>query len=221
MKLSDCTFTTQQLLLIPNRSKQWATMVMDKPGSYFDGCTGNALFAPTSDFSRAQRGEWRSVPGTRIDGYSPELGVLIWQFARLWMGHPEERYALIAAPEEEVFSAFHGEICLVGSPQLQAAVFPGDCNLHWRSFHQCEQGIEALVALLRLTGVRVPEGGEGDPAGVSVLGQLGVLTHRDGKPARCGRGDSLLYIEAQENEGIVARLLTGFSMGYGIDMDDD
>jgi hypothetical protein len=221
MELSDCTFTAQQLLLIPARSKQWATTVMGKPGSYFDDCTGNALFAPNADFSRAQRGEWRSVPGTRIGGYFPELGALIWQFARLWMGHPEERYALVAAPEEEVSYAFHGEICLVGSPQTLVATFPENCNLHWRSFHQRDQGLDPLLALLRLTGVRVPEGGEGDSTGLAVLGQLGVPTHRDGKPARCGRGDSLLQIEAQENEGIVARLATGFAMQYGMDLDDD
>jgi hypothetical protein len=221
MKPSDCTFTAQQLLLIPNRGKQWAATVMGKPGSYFDGCTGNALFAFNADFSRAQRGEWRSVPGTRIDGYFPELGVLIWQFARLWMGHPGERYALIAAPEEEVFFAFHGEICLVGSPQMLVAALPEDCNLHWRSFHQRDHGLDPLLALLRLTGVRVFEEGEDDPVGLSALEQLGVPTRRDGKPPRCGRGDSLLRIEARANGEIVARLATGFSLWYGIDMDDD
>jgi hypothetical protein len=194
---------------------------MGKPSSYFDGCTGNALFAPTSDFSRTQRGEWRSVPGTRIDGYFPDLGVLIWQFARLWMGHPRERYALIAAPEEEVYFAFHGKICLVGSPEEMVAALPEDCNLHWRSFQQRPQGLDSLVALLRLTGVCVPEEGESDHAGLAALGQLGVPIRREGKRQRCGRGDSLLRIETQANGETVARLATGFAMWYGIDMDDD
>jgi hypothetical protein len=219
MKPGDCTFTSQQLLLMPQRHTQWALSVCDMPYEYFDGCAGNALFVPAQRMPRSQASEYARFSGTRIDGFVPEFTALLWQFGRLWMGHIAERYALIAASVEEVHAAFHGDIFLVTSAQEIVSALPEDCNLHWRSFQQHNQNLEVLLAFLRQSEVCVQES-PSNPSPLATLRKFGVPIRPIAERERCGRGDSLLFLEVDASGAIVARLATAFSIMHGIEDDD-
>jgi hypothetical protein len=165
--------------------------------------------------------EYKTVEGTRIASYSPALDVLLWQFGRDWMGHPQENYTLLAAPREEVFYALHGDIYLIQSCEQMVQGFPDDCNVHWRSFPQREQrAFESLLLFLRQTGIVITD--DVLQPSQSFLENYAIpTTHETQRGRDWGRGNSLLKIEQQSDGSLMIRFATVFSILYGFDADDD
>jgi hypothetical protein len=135
------------------------------------------------------------------------------------MGHPEEKYALLAAPKEEVFYTLHGSIYLIQSFDEMVQRFPDDCNVHWRSFPQHERkAFQSLLSFLRQREVVVLD----DVRQPAFFKKYAIATTNVGQPGRdWGRGNSLLKIEQQPDGSLVVRLATVFTILYGFDTDDD
>jgi hypothetical protein len=170
---------------------------------------------------RGEVHEYKTVEGTQIEGYSPALDVLLWQFGRDWCGYPQENSALLAAPSEEVFYALHGDIYLIQSFEQMVQGFPDDCNVHWRSFPQREQkAFESLLLFLRQTGIVVTD--DVLQPSQSLLENYSIpTTHETQRRRDWGRGNSLLKIEQQSDGSLMIRFATVFSILYGFDADDD
>lgn len=209
------------LCRIPQPHVAWVTSITDRPSTYFEKCKGSALFVPSRSLPAMERDEYDTVEGTQIDGYSPALDVLLWQFGRDWMGHTQENYALLAAPDEEVFYVLNGNIYLIHSFDEMMQGFPDDCNIHWRSFPQREQkAFESLLLFLRQTEI-VVIGDVKQPAQSFLENYAIPTTHETQRERDWGRGNSLLKIERQADESLMIRFATMFSVLYGFDTDDD
>lgn len=217
--MTTCKISATKLCVIPQRQTAWATAIMDKPQTYFEGCKGSTLFAPLRDIPHSLVSDYVQVQGTRIDGYTSDLDVLLWQFGRNWMGHPREQYALIAAPQQEVFSVFNGTIYLVQAPELIEQKLPDDCNVHWRGFPQKESGAFAqLLSFLRQTEVSVLESVAEVPA-ISFLRAHEIPLTKEQRTT-WGSGDSLLKVEQDLHGNRIIRLATIFTVLYGFDDND-
>src|SRR5262249_3394939 len=151
------------------------------------------------------------VEGTRIDGYTAALDVLLWQFGRDWMGHPQENSALLAAPREDVFSVLHGDIYLIQSFDEMMQGVPDDCNIHFRSFPQRERkAFESLLLFLRQIEVIVTDTCVGQPAQSFLTNYALPTTCETQQRKHWGRGDSLLKIEQQPDGSLMIRFATVF-----------
>ena len=221
MTLRDCTTSGLHLCRIPRSRVAWVTSITDRPSTYFEKCGGSALFVPSSSMPRVEVDEYDTVEGTRIENYSPALDVLLWQFGRDWMGHVQENYALLAAPDEDVFYVLNGDIYLIQSSDEMVQGLPDDCNVNFRSFPLHERkAFESLLLFLRQIEVVIMYDVK-SPA-QSFIEQYSIPIRRSAhQREHWGRGDSLLKIEQLPDGSPMIRLATVFSVLSGFDMDDD
>lgn len=223
------SYTALELSIIPESSQDWAAMLLDGEGAFFEGQTGNALLVPTRDLPGSYRHEFPTVSGTCIEQYTPVLDVFLWQFGRVWMGLPGEQKAYIAAPREHVHGALNDDIYLISNPEAIVRAFPDDCNLHWRSFLSTKQGLTTpeqspfaqLVRLLQKAGVVLPETERADSLMDFCQRWSIPLSQRAGSVPRTSlSATTFLWLVPHPNDQWMARLGTIFDCQYGIDLDD-
>lgn len=225
--IHDGSYTVLQLSVIPERSRDWVTMLLDHDP--FAGHTGNALLVPTRDLPRSYEYEFPTVAGTCLDHYTPVLDIFLWQFARLWMGQTDGT-AYIAAPVEHVHGALDDDMYLLKDPATMFRTLPEDCNLHWRSFSSAhklpekpeQSNFSSLLDLLRVSGVVMPET-EADERLSALCERLAIPLRQKSGTLPCSKhsATTVLWLPPQAQGAETACLGTVFACWYGLDLDLD